>query len=1014
MTTVPTSLESFTEPQPIEAEDFSFSETLSSLANVNITGHKFLWDSNIKTSYEPEEYTSQEASDVLSGFNLTANKRGQIIEESNNLEEISDKAKDSESLDKDMKRISDMGMLGLAASIGVSIVDIPSLLLGGLIGKTIKAGSVAYNLTRNKHILAQAVGGSATTVGSIGMLEASLDNELTDQALAINAGVGFFLGFAMSRLSSTNPNAFTDVAKTMGTKEIDVKQKVFRVFNFLRNPSDLMKQSNNPLVRRAGYLFNRDTADNLTVNSRDTADDILDVYTGATQKTQKEIFDSVKQQEKKSGNKFNDADYDELNAQGMDVHDGYVKFKEIHTKKEFEATKKEFDIEVKKTLDDIEKGFKHEVTPKTKKPTAKSKKKLKEIKTKKQEEMTLKHETEVKATAKKKALIDRQKLLDAVPERYRGSVDAIFGLGRMFGKEIESTNLNKLQDKIDVDSYWQRVYDIDKIVTNPDGARDAFQRALLANFDDGEITDKITKAMAKQSIKIVNKLIRSKSLFESLDVSQNFITKELGKLTKQTGRLKGRKLRLQGRHLIDFMNNDVSRNVEMYGRNIGGRLTLKKQFNIDNDFTPSDYMLKNKFDSKDMGHFGESVQAVLGTRTIDERSASLGSKIARMLNKVNYINHGGYFGINTLSDMSNTVYAFGFTRSMKYFSDDIVGILKNEGRAGRKLADHLGLACESHNQKYSANYNGDSFGVLGVNKAEKILDTGASYTSKLSGMNMVIDIMDKTVGLSSLDYILTAPINMKFVKTLNTLGLSQAEVKLLRESSDFIKWKGNKITSIDYDKMASHELYPKIERAIRRATADTVLRANPLDVPSFLIEILGSKPLASVLFQFMRFPVVAYNKISRKMYHNWDTVDAIVASATGAFVLGMTTQLKDIGKTEKRYDLTTKDGSLNMASYVVDRMPHASVAGILQSHVDFLGRIQSRMMDEDYHQYDTGLSHLGITPEKVYDTLNSSRRILAGEGTGRDIIKAKAMLSTNMLWVQPFNLMLNEKIHEKF
>jgi len=243
---------------------------------------------------------------------------------------------------------------------------------------------------------------------------------------------------------------------------------------------------------------------------------------------------------------------------------------------------------------------------------------------------------------------------------------------------------------------------------------------------------------------------------------------------------------------------------------------------------------------------------------------------------------------------------------------------------------------------------------------------------------------------------------------MNRLGLSADDVNGLRKVEGLVDWDKDTITGFHMDKLdvASKA---KLERALRRAVRDTVLKGNALDAPEFLTQIFGSHAVAKALFQFMRFPSIAYNKLGRKMYHNFDAQDAAVATATGAMILGTITQMKDIGREEPRYDLSTKKGQMNSIGYIIERMPHLAFAGLVQSQVDIIGRLTAKGFNEEYKSYPSG-ANLGVTWDRLNDLQRTGQRIIDGSANEKDIMTFKSFLSTNLFWLQPINNIANDAI----
>lgn len=986
----------------VEEKDYSSSEQFSALLDMNIIGHKYLFDNDIKWSYDKEEYSPEEAMNVLNQYNIEAKDIPDLMNESNSLEELSDRAKYKYEVNESAQIVDSMGYKGMALSLGVSLLDIPSYALGGVFGKAAQVGIKAGKFARTGTTVSQGLAGAATGITSIAALEATLGNELTQEQTAITGGLGFFLGYGASRLGYVSPNTDERIA-TVGSSGVPIKKPIL---SFLYSDADKMKWSTNPAEVEAGMKASP-SMQSSGLQNIDTVTDLDANYNAMTHRSMEEMNDFIEEFENVNGVKFQEADNRAINVEGNKAEFEYIKVRDEETVKLTEQYKPDIDAEVKAELSKVEAEFKYEYTPKTKKITSKSKKKLKSLKNSVKKEVESKWKSKIKAESRVNAGTKLPQILDNVPTKYRRAVDIVVRNGKQFADEINSTKV----DGLDVDSnmYWSRKYDTNKIANDYEGAIEAFNRAIRANFN--EIDEELADKIFEQARGIVDNIMASKDMLESFDIDSNYIRAKIASTKLNPSQLKGRKIRLNGAELVDYMSNDISNNIKDYGHHIGGKLKAKRVYNIDKNYSADNYAKDNNFSPEGTKQFRNVISATYGTRSIDPRGDTLSSRMVRGMNQINYINLGGFFGVNTLSDLAGIVNDYGFIRTQKYFTKEVINILNKEGTQGKKIAKYLGYSAEGMLGDRAAMLNSGDYGFNKFNKLELGLQQGSNLMSKLSGMNMVVDMMDRTVSVASLDYILKASQGTKFTKNMNRLGLSADDVAALR-SSDFVEFDSIGIKDVKLDRLPL-ELKGKVERALSRAVRDTVIKANDIDTPNFLIEVMGSHALAKVLFQFMKFPVIAYNKLFNKMIHNFDVLDALTATATASMVLGLTTQLKDIGKEDKRYDLSTDDGQMNTAKYVVDRMPHLAPIGLLQTHADVLGRMIAKYQGEEYRSYDKPISHLGVTPSRLADLGGSVSNMLSGNFSSRDAINAKTLLGTNLLWLQPIQNISNDMIKDK-
>lgn len=1187
---------------PQEEQDLSIGEIYTTYMNQNIIGYKAFHEKQFFKEYETEEYSADDADNVLNSFNISADKRAGLIEDSDSIEELVNRAEYQQSNDKELATIQSHGVAGIAGSLGVSLIDLPGWAIGLGAGKAAGIGIKAYSLAGRGAKLAQASAGAASAIGATAALEHSLGNDLTPTQVAINGALGFTLGYTFAG----NSVEHSPKANKIITGETPIQgfypQENY-VVKAMHSSSDQLKGSSNPEAVASGYKFTRSMGD-VGPQLKNTTNDILDETNAILTKTEEEFEDYANAFKDSNGRALDDADQKEINRLGLDVDNGFNQEKKVRFKENIEASKESRDIEVatakdsaeaefleanpekyqnkvdsinesvdvktqaiiddyktktqksstkekievhksiekirvkrkkqysqaraklikrnkkriresrrsildsgkvekeavkirakyqdiidstaavkgqrrkkatiaqhnsakaalrqelkdskdsilnkkKKELEDsfnadlkaeysninkvddiqykalknrtfTEADYSIEIKAKTDKIVADAEREIKKLRKKilkdKKLEKQIKENTKAikskyNQEARTKSIKDSQKrledLIESIDPKYKDAVVLVARMKKEFGELIKKYDLDGMKD-LDASFHWSRLYDAHLIAENPTGAIDAFKRAISSNFD--EIDDDLAKAIDGKAREIVDNILANNGAIENIDIDKKLLVGVADNEKNIIGRnLKGRKLDLNGAELVDFMNNDIVANLTGYNHSVGGRLAMKRIFNIDKNFTASQYADNAKLTGKDRENFFSSNNQVLGINNIDPKSNSVSSRIVRNLNSVNFLNFGGWFGLNTLSDLGGIVNDFGFSRALKYTTGGIVEGLKNNPK-GKSLARYIGHSAEGLTNNRAILYGADGAMTANRGKGELMLAKGSKWMSKLNGMNAVTDFMDDVTALASLDYILTGS-GTKFTKSMNRLGLDDATINALRNNKKFATWSNGALDSVDLTKLDT-TTRAALERGLRRAIRDVVLKGNALDSPEFLVEIFGSHALAQAMFQFMRFPVIAYNKLGRKMYHNFDAGDAIASAATSAVILGLITQAKDIGKAEPRYDLDTEEGQANTAVFVLERMPMLASLGLVQTQVDLLGRIMAAGRGEEYDSYRAG-TNLGITWSRLQGLQQTGQRILDGTANERDVLEFKSFMSTNLYWLQPLNNIANDAIMDR-
>ena len=1194
-------------PEVVE-KDYSASDIYTGYMNQNIIGYKRFHDETLGQDFKKESFTPQEAEQVLIENNVPTDSIEGMIADSVSLKELEAKAKFLNSNNKEIDMINSHGLPGMAASLGVSIIDLPGWVIGLGVGKVAQAGITGAKLAGRSAKVAQAASGATGAVASVGALEATLGNDLTSGQISGNAALGFILGYATAGTTVHSPDNQKKIDETIsGENPIQgFYQKEDNLIPLLTSPSDQMKTSDNIKTREAGSKLTPSMS-SAGLQDQWTVSDIKSITKGYLTEAGEEFEDYSKAFKEGTGKDLELEDQKAINKLGLDIDNGYTKEKdrvvkelnesnkivndnEISTKtkeiednfiasevpeysvktqeiqskldsdmsdidkkysviaqenttkekikiykdtekikkrrkkqyvqtrselvsenkkrikesadsiksggkvallekrirakyagilkdlepkkgirrksgvvKAYNKAKKEMSAEIKsskselinkkknqleasfdqdlknrfdkinKTEDNKYKSLKGRiVTPKNndiqielakkqlktqaqkevnklKSKIRKNKKLIKELSDEKKK-IKLRQKQETYDAAILKSQKRLEDLVEGIDPKYKKGVEIIRNFKQKYGQLLKENDVDGLSN-LDNSFHWSKQYDADRIAQDPAGAVNAFKRGLSDNFK--EIDDDLAGAIHTQAVKIVDNIMASNASVENIDIDKKLIDRLTGETNKKTlsrgSNLKGRKLKINGAELVDFMSNDIMANLTGYNNSVGGRIAVKKILGIDKSFSANDFTDLNGFTGKDKHNFDVAVQQAMGTHSIDPRANSLLSKMVRGFNAVNFLNFGGWFGANTLTDISIAANDFGLSRVLKYSTQDISQALKGNPK-GKSLGRYLGLSAEGMTNDRARAYGGDSIMTSRQHTFESALHKGGSLMSKLNGMNMATDFMDRVTSMASLDYILTGS-GTKFIKNMNRMGISSDTINKLKANKGFITWADGSIKDVDLTKLDT-KLRADTERGLRRAVHDVVLKGEDLDNPEFLTEIFGSHALAKALFQFMRFPTIAYNKVGRKMYNNFDAVDAIVSMSTASMMLGLITQMKDVGKAEARYDLSTDKGQANTASFILERMPALAALGLVQTQVDLIGRMLARGMDEDYKAYSSG-TNLGITWDRLQSLQSTGQRIIDGTANERDIMTFKSFLSTNLIWLQPINNMVNDSIMDR-
>ena len=979
-------------------KDYSPAEKINALLGQNVTMFTMLNRTDTGTTVDKDfSFSKPESIDILNKNNIATEDYDKYLD-STSLYDLTKRIERDKEVRQDAEIVSSMGALGVAGSIGASLLDPVGGLIGFGAGKAVLGGAKAVGALNTSPKLLQALGGATGAIGATTALELSLDNELTPTQLAVNGTLGFAIGFATANKHiglTPETRASVDNINTNGAEIVGANDSS-KLFSFMHSSADNLSTSSNPVAQYVGKKIARSMRD-VGLQADDVADDIRTGYSKQYNKAVMEFNDYTKKYKETTGLDFTPADEKNIIHYSHKISNEYDNFKNAKYKEILDTNKDSIAKEIQSFKD----SYTHTLTQKGK-PTKQS---IRELEAKVKElDTQIKDNYKAEAIKLSQAKLDRLK--QGVPEQYKDGVNLTSNYFKSFGKDIKESDLNGYKN-LDDSFYFTRDYNIDKITKDPEGATLAMKNAMIKS--SGATSPKALDEIELAAKEWVNKVTATPAQFQTIDTEEDLIKALESKISGTSGYMKGRKLKIDASDMIDYLNLNLLDTMNNYTHKVGGELALKRSLGIDSRYDVNKFISDNKFAGKDAENIRQAVDSIKGTTTLDPRANSAMSKTLRGFNHFNYFNFGGWFGLNTLTDLANITYDFGLGKTMKYATSDIIGAIKgSNNRQSKAMAKYLGLAAESLTHERATMMGQESFTNSKAFKGEETLHKLSGAMSKYSGLNMVIDFMDRVVSMSATDYILTAKIDKKFTKTMNRLGISQEEVMAIRNSGVATFDKLGFIDKVNFD-VLDNSLKAKMERALVRASEDTVIKGNEINTPAFLTDFTGNVAVDKALFQFMKMPVIAYNKLGVKMAHNWDTVDAMVATGVAASIIALGNQAKDIGRVEPRFDLDTDEGIKNNIISIVERVPHLSAISIPQSYVDILGHASSIATGTEYKgKADV---NLGITMDRVKRLSEMGSSLLQGEFKTNDIMTAKSFVPYgNMFYLQPFSNMINDEI----
>ena len=963
-----------------------------------------------------EKMDTETSMQVLNQFPmLSEEEKLELYKNSNNYTQMYNNARFRSKILEDAQAVTDYyGDYAIVANIATSLLNPVDYVYGGVFGKVAKtavtAGKVA---SRTGQRTIEATGAVATGLASVGTLEATTGGSMSMEQGAITAGTGALIGFALARKYGIDKaDSIEDAIKVNDTQmriinDIDtpvLKNIGDAPVTSLNNTPDmnLRYSKNNDIAQRnieadIGSKLSHDVQAQ-TSNVQDTVKDVkTSLLHKNTHSSTLEYDNAIKEFKQTTGRNYDATVEAEIDTIGGTIDHTLTRSKQAKKKELEELYREEMDAKIQ--------AIKDTLSSEGKETTKKALKKNKEIQAIK-DEYDMKIRKEVLLHSKNK--IDE--LLETVPQQYRKFIDIVRKHNTAYAKELNSTKYNG-KDMLDESFYWRKDLDLHKIRNNPELASQRFAEAIADNFNPEELTDDVIAKINEKAKNMITKLLDDDvNRLDNLDIDREVFRDDLIQ-SMNVSALKDRKMTYNAGKLTEFMKSGIIDRMNQYGRDVSSKIALKKVFDIDDNFTATQFANKNKLTGDARKSFDEAMKGVYDKRLFNPDSGKTLSRIVDTFQNINYATLGGWFGVQTMLDLATMVNKFGFGKTAKYATSPLFKALDNESKEVREaVAHYYGLGVESVLSSRSS-LMGVEFNPYGRTVIEEGSRKFANLTSKLSGLNMAVDFVDRTTGLLALDFVQSAKLTPKVLKQFNILGLTADDINLIRQSGA-IGYNGKFVTGFKPE-LLDDVLRDKLDRGVLRSVNDVILKGDDMDLPEWFTTVCKSPAVVKVLLPFMRFPLVAYNRIQRDVYHNFDAMNFSLAMVTATALGSILAMSKEVGKSEenKKYGFDTEERTIETLMFTIDRNPLFTSVGTINQYTDILGQTKSLLTGEEYKDKLEG-KQFGITLNRIDRMDDVARNFLGGNMSANDSIFLKSMVVPNYAWASPFNNAINEEIKE--
>lgn len=476
------------------------------------------------------------------------------------------------------------------------------------------------------------------------------------------------------------------------------------------------------------------------------------------------------------------------------------------------------------------------------------KKKLKEIEEKyKEERDKAKEEIFNKYYEKhKESKYSEDTTIHSAAKEYETYFKDMLEEGRKLGvKELQHIHPNKL--------YAPRIYNYRKISKL---ARDEVYREVQA----GLINDVRNKGMSsdelQEAIEYIIKML-DRSTFDTKFLHNSFAIKDL----PLGQRLKQEKLYLNEAYMPNIVKHEANDIIGAYHYGMSGRYAVQHAFGTDQMKEVTDAMYKaggNKASKEDVAAFDRALQDLSGYLRMNQLADTPAWSFTRNLLSYNSLRLGAGFGGNQVIETASTlmmsgvkaIITKGFGRALK----DTAGLLFTGGKHS-DFAEFLLASGKMEEALHSPRISryGDTEQGFNSGWLETRLNDMNDTLMKYNGMRYFMGVMEDYAGGAVVTELKAGKIDEA---RLARWGLTKTQAKDLGEKLKEItkgnRWKVDKLSEIDRD---------RLQLAITRGIDEVVTQGDSIHLPAWF---KAPSAFTKVLFQFMRFPLIAQETLMRR------------------------------------------------------------------------------------------------------------------------------------------------------
>lgn len=523
-------------------------------------------------------------------------------------------------------------------------------------------------------------------------------------------------------------------------------------------------------------------------------------------------------------------------------------------------------------------------------------------------------------------------------------------------------NKGKTEDEIDVTEssfYTTRLWDKQAIASLDSKVVVNRIAKAIQNSPTAKALKRIDEAAYKEYVdsaetiadNMVQKIYSSQSLNEMLDLTA---VKRGGSGGLATSKYSiARKIDVDETMVKDLLHTNIDDVVEMYHRDMSGKLSLKESLGINTKEELTEEVEEIIKELRDLGYKPKEIKeitdnlkvtidTIMGTRSIADNPGSTGQTIKRYATKWNNITLGMGFGYTALMEIG-PVLALTGVKGLRYLYPSVKRTIdKYRGKeTDVEIFNQLkimGQGMDVYNSRVASRFTDEDINFAHKH-TERLLDKGQNAVMHGSGLVGITDAFKDMAGMGYIHNLHTLGRRLnKENKSLSDLvsksemsrfarhGLTEADIR--RFGKQPVKYsKDGRLEDLNWEGWSLSEK-EKLSTAVNRAVKGNVLEPSSLDLPKVMTDPNGLwMPL---MLQYMRFPLASTESYLLRGLAEKDkaaVLGAIISTAVlGTLEVGKSELLFRAGMTdEPGYDLSDEEDQKKLAWKLFNYNPYSGV-----------------------------------------------------------------------------------------